>query len=42
MKTKPQAFGWFVGQMMKQTQGKANPASVNEIPKAQAGTRIAR
>ena len=24
-------FGWFVGQVMKSTGGKANPASVNEI-----------
>jgi aspartyl-tRNA(Asn)/glutamyl-tRNA(Gln) amidotransferase subunit B len=24
-------FGWFVGQVMKATQGKANPALVNEL-----------
>ena len=24
-------MGWFVGQIMKATQGKANPAAVNEI-----------
>ena len=24
-------LGWFVGQVMKATQGKANPAAVNEI-----------
>jgi aspartyl-tRNA(Asn)/glutamyl-tRNA(Gln) amidotransferase subunit B len=27
-------FGWFVGQVMKATGGKANPAKVNEILKA--------
>ncbi|MCM0019524.1 MAG: Asp-tRNA(Asn)/Glu-tRNA(Gln) amidotransferase GatCAB subunit B, partial [Tagaea sp.] len=27
-------FGWFVGQVMKGTGGKANPAKVNEILKA--------
>ncbi|MEK7244952.1 MAG: Asp-tRNA(Asn)/Glu-tRNA(Gln) amidotransferase GatCAB subunit B, partial [Pseudomonadota bacterium] len=26
-------LGWFVGQVMKVTQGKANPAAVNEILK---------
>jgi aspartyl-tRNA(Asn)/glutamyl-tRNA(Gln) amidotransferase subunit B len=26
-------FGWFVGQVMKATQGKANPAMVNEVLK---------
>lgn len=34
---KPQAIGWFVGQVMKATGGKANPASVNEILKAKLG-----
>jgi len=24
-------LGWFVGQVMKQTQGKANPGVVNQI-----------
>ena len=28
---KQQLFGWFVGQVMKATQGKANPAMVNEL-----------
>lgn len=28
---KEKLFGFFVGQVMKQTQGKANPALVNEI-----------
>ena len=35
--TKPQALGWFVGQVMKATGGKANPAAVNEILKAKLG-----
>jgi aspartyl-tRNA(Asn)/glutamyl-tRNA(Gln) amidotransferase subunit B len=26
-------FGWFVGQVMKATGGKANPAAVNEVLK---------
>jgi len=33
VKEKPQAIGWFVGQVMKETGGKANPAAVNEILK---------
>ena len=37
VKTKPQAIGWFVGQVMRQTAGKANPASVNEILKRKLG-----
>jgi len=28
---KPKALGWFVGQIMKASGGKANPAAVNEI-----------
>ena len=35
--TKPQAIGWFVGQVMKVTQGKANPATVNALLKAKLG-----
>lgn len=31
VKLKPQTLGWFVGQVMKATGGKANPAAVNEI-----------
>ena len=27
-------FGWFVGQVMKQTQGKANPGVVNQLLKS--------
>ena len=31
MKAKPATLGWFVGQVMSATDGKANPAAVNEI-----------
>ena len=31
---KPKALGWFVGQVMKASQGKANPQAVNEILKS--------
>ena len=34
VKAKPQAIGWFVGQVMKETAGKANPAAVNAILQA--------
>jgi aspartyl-tRNA(Asn)/glutamyl-tRNA(Gln) amidotransferase subunit B len=37
VKAKPQAIGWFVGQVMRQTQGKANPGAVNDILKAKLG-----
>jgi aspartyl-tRNA(Asn)/glutamyl-tRNA(Gln) amidotransferase subunit B len=37
VKEKPQAIGWFVGQVMKETGGKANPAAVNEILRAKLG-----
>jgi len=37
VKDKPQALGWFVGQVMKATGGKANPAAVNEILRARLG-----
>ena len=33
-KAKPGMLGWFVGQVMKQTGGKANPQSVNDVLKA--------
>jgi aspartyl-tRNA(Asn)/glutamyl-tRNA(Gln) amidotransferase subunit B len=36
-KTKPAALGWFVGQVMKASQGKANPQAVNELLKAKLG-----
>ena len=29
LKAKPKLAAWFVGQVMKQTGGKANPAAVN-------------
>eukprot|EP01037_Dinobryon_pediforme_P017469 gene17469-17662_t len=34
---KPTMLGWFVGQVMKSTGGKANPAAVNEILKVKLG-----
>ena len=37
VKDKPQAIGWFVGQVMKETGGKANPATLNELLKAKLG-----
>ena len=37
VKAKPTMLGWFVGQVMKQTGGKAAPAAVNEILKAKLG-----
>ena len=36
-KAKPTMLGWFVGQVMKQTGGRANPQSVNEILKTKLG-----
>ncbi|PXW70891.1 aspartyl/glutamyl-tRNA(Asn/Gln) amidotransferase subunit B [Loktanella sp. PT4BL] len=33
----PKLVGWFVGQVMKATGGKANPAAVNEIVSAKLG-----
>lgn len=36
-KTKPQAIGWFVGQVMKAMGGKANPAAVNELLRKKLG-----
>ena len=37
VKEKPQAIGWFVGQLMKETGGKANPGTVNQLLKAKLG-----
>jgi aspartyl-tRNA(Asn)/glutamyl-tRNA(Gln) amidotransferase subunit B len=37
VKAKPTMLGWFVGQVMKSTGGKANPAAVNDILKAKLG-----
>ena len=34
VKEKPQAIGWFVGQVMKATGGKANPGTVNQLLKS--------
>jgi aspartyl-tRNA(Asn)/glutamyl-tRNA(Gln) amidotransferase subunit B len=34
---KPTMLGWFVGQVMKTTGGKANPQAVNEVLKAKLG-----
>ncbi len=36
-KAKPQAIGWFVGQVMKASGGKANPQAVNALLKAKLG-----
>ena len=37
VKEKPQAIGWFVGQLMKQTGGKANPGTINQLLKSKLG-----
>jgi aspartyl-tRNA(Asn)/glutamyl-tRNA(Gln) amidotransferase subunit B len=37
VKKNPKAFGWWVGQTMKATGGKANPGVVNEILKNKLG-----
>jgi aspartyl-tRNA(Asn)/glutamyl-tRNA(Gln) amidotransferase subunit B len=34
---KPKLIGWFVGEVMKRTQGKANPQAVNDLLKAKLG-----
>jgi aspartyl-tRNA(Asn)/glutamyl-tRNA(Gln) amidotransferase subunit B len=36
-RAKPALAGWFVGQVMKATGGKANPKAVNEILKSKLG-----
>jgi aspartyl-tRNA(Asn)/glutamyl-tRNA(Gln) amidotransferase subunit B len=36
-KAKPQLAGWFVGQVMKASAGKANPQAVNDLLKAKLG-----
>ncbi len=36
-KTKPQALGWFVGQVMKASGGKVNPQAVNDLLKSKLG-----
>ena len=37
VKVKPSMLGWFVGQVMKTTGGKASPQAVNELLKAKLG-----
>ena len=37
VKDKPQAIGWFVGQVMKETGGKANPGVINQLLRAKLG-----
>jgi aspartyl-tRNA(Asn)/glutamyl-tRNA(Gln) amidotransferase subunit B len=37
VKAKPQAIGWFVGQVMRETAGKANPGQVNAILRLKLG-----
>ncbi len=34
----PKALGWFVGQVMRQTQGQANPQLVNQVLKRKLGS----
>ncbi len=36
-RAKPSMLGWFVGQVMKETGGKANPRAVNDVLKAKLG-----
>ena len=36
-KANPKLAGWFVGQVMKATGGKANPAAVNALVAAKLG-----
>jgi len=37
VKKKPNMLGWFVGQVMKATQGKANPQTVNQLLRDRLG-----
>jgi aspartyl-tRNA(Asn)/glutamyl-tRNA(Gln) amidotransferase subunit B len=37
VKARPQAIGWFVGQVMRETGGKASPGTVNDLLKAKLG-----
>ena len=37
VRDKPKSIGWFVGQVMKQSGGKANPAMANEILRKKLG-----
>ena len=36
-KSNPKAIGWFVGQVMKASGGKASPQAVNELLKKKLG-----
>jgi aspartyl-tRNA(Asn)/glutamyl-tRNA(Gln) amidotransferase subunit B len=36
-RTNPKAIGWFVGQVMKASGGKANPQTVNDLLKTKIG-----
>ena len=36
-KTNPKAIGWFVGQVMKASAGKANPQTVNDLLRTKLG-----
>ena len=36
-KSNPKAIGWFVGQVMKASGGKASPSAVNELLKRKLG-----
>jgi aspartyl-tRNA(Asn)/glutamyl-tRNA(Gln) amidotransferase subunit B len=36
-KSNPKAIGWFVGQVMKASAGKASPQAVNELLKKKLG-----
>ena len=36
-KSNPKAIGWFVGQVMKASGGKANPQAVNDLLKTKLG-----
>ncbi len=36
-RAKPSMAGWFVGQVMKATQGKANPQTVQTLVRAKLG-----
>jgi aspartyl-tRNA(Asn)/glutamyl-tRNA(Gln) amidotransferase subunit B len=37
VKEKPKTLGWFVGQVMQRTKGKANPGAVNDLLRAKLG-----
>jgi aspartyl-tRNA(Asn)/glutamyl-tRNA(Gln) amidotransferase subunit B len=37
VKARPQALGWFVGQVMRETGGKASPGAVNDLLRAKLG-----